>query len=158
MKKSLLLGIFLFSTFTLLFAQQTEVQKEKELIKKVIQSAYVDGLCNNFELDSIHKGIHPGFVLFGSGQGEILRKTTIHNWIEYAKMGKARGNKYTFQDEFTTIEYKFIDITGNTAVAKIDFFEGGKLKFVDYLSLLKFDTGWKIVSKTYHALPKEEKK
>ncbi len=158
MKKTLLFTILLFSSATLIMAQQNEVEKEKELIKNVIQSAYVDGLCNNLELDSINKGIHPGFVLFGTGQGNILRKTTIYNWIEYAKMGKDRGNKYTFQNEFTTIKYKFIDVTENAAVAKIDFFEGGKLKFIDYLSLLKFETGWKIVSKTYHALPKEEKK
>ena len=156
MKKTLLLTIFLFSSITFLMAQQNDVEKEKELIKNVIQSAYVDGLCNNFELDSIHKGIHPGFVLFGAGQGNILRKTTIHNWIEYAKMGKAKGNKYTFQDEFTTIKYKFIDVTGKAAVAKIDFYEGDELKFIDYLSLLKFETGWKIISKTYHALPKEK--
>ena len=156
MKKTLLFTIFLFSSITLLLAQQNNVEKEKELIKNVIQSAYVDGLCNNFELDSIHKGIHPGFVLFGSGQGNILRKTTIHNWIEYAKMGKAKGNKYTFQDEFTTIKYQFIDVTGKAAVAKIDFYEGEELKFVDYLSLLKFESGWRIVSKTYHALPQEK--
>ncbi|MDE5418389.1 nuclear transport factor 2 family protein [Labilibaculum sp. DW002] len=156
MKKTLLFTIFLFSSITLLLAQQNDVEKEKELIKNVIQSAYIDGLCNNFELDSIHEGIHPGFVLFGSGQGNILRKTTIHNWIEYAKMGKAKGNKYTFQNEFTTIKYQFIDVTGKAAVAKIDFYEGEELKFVDYLSLLKFESGWRIISKTYHALPQEK--
>jgi hypothetical protein len=43
MKKTTLLTIFLFSSFTILFAQD-EIQKEKDLIKKVIQSTYVDGL------------------------------------------------------------------------------------------------------------------
>ena len=128
------------------------------LIKEVIQNAYVDGLCNNTDEVAVDNGFHPGFVLLSPGQNGTLHKTPMYNWIQYAKMGKEKGNKYSFQNEHTTIKYKFVDVTGNVAVAKIDFYEGEVLKFVDYLSLYKFDDTWKIVSKIYHAIPQEGEK
>jgi Putative lumazine-binding len=45
---------------------------------------------------------------------------------------------------------------GTAATAKIEFYEGDELHFIDYLSLLKFDDGWKIVSKIAYAIPKEK--
>ena len=45
MKKLVLLAVCLFTSFAFLVAQEQDAQKEKGLIKEVIQSAYVDGLC-----------------------------------------------------------------------------------------------------------------
>jgi hypothetical protein len=75
------------------------------------------------------------------GRRNTMWKHPIYNWIESAKEG-IKEHKYSFQDEFTTIKYQFVDVTGNAAVAKIDFYEGDAKKFVDYLSLLKFEDGW----------------
>jgi hypothetical protein len=140
------------------YAQEQDILKEKELIKEVIQSAYVDGLCNNADEEAVYKGFHPGFYLLGIGPVNTIVQLPIYNWIEYAKKGKRSGLKYSFQNELTTIKFQFIDVSGTAAVAKIDFFEGDKLKFNDYLSLLKFKDGWKIVCKTYYAIPEESKK
>jgi len=137
-------------------AREQDTNAEKELIKKVIQSAYVDGLCNNADRVAVEKGFHPGFLLMGVGQGNSMWKHPIYNWIESAEAGKAKGNKYAFQNEFTTVKYQFIDVSGNAAVAKIDFYEGEVHKFVDYISLLKFKDGWKIISKTFHKLPEKK--
>ncbi len=71
-----------------------------------------------------------------------------------AKEGKAKGNKYSFQNELTTVKFLFIDVSGNAAVAKIEFLEGESLNYIDYLFLIKFDDGWKIVSKIAHPVPK----
>ena len=57
MGKIILLIVCIFSSFNL-FAQD-EIQKETELIKEVIQSAYVDGLCNNADIEAVNKGFHP---------------------------------------------------------------------------------------------------
>lgn len=155
MKRLILTTIFLFTVLASIMAQDQNIQKEQELIKKVIQEAYVDGLCNYADEAAVTKGFHPGFSLIGVGRGNTMWKNPIYNWIESAKAGK-KEHKYSFQDEFTTVEYQFIDVTGSAAVAKIDFYEGGIKKFVDYISLLKFEDGWKIVSKTFYALPKIE--
>lgn len=152
MKKLNLLMICLFSSFAILFAQNQEV--EKELIKQIIQNAYVDGLCNNADVAAINKGFHPDFTLLSVKKDNVMKKTLLSSWIKYAKKGKVKGLKYSFQNELTTIEFQFVDIIGTAAVAKIEFYEGEKMKFIDYLSLLKFEDGWKIVSKTYYAIPK----
>ena len=140
-------------------AQEQNIQKDKELIKQVIQKAYVDGLCNNADVTAINRGFHPEFTLLGVGKGNTMWKYPIYSWAESAIDGKKNKHKYSFQDEFTTIKFRFVDVTGNAAVAKIDFYEGNKKKFVDYLSLLKFEDGWKIVTKTFYKLPtKKDKK
>ena len=50
-----------------------------------------------------------------------------------------------------------LDITGGSAAAKIELSRDGKMIYTDYLSLLKFDDGWKIAAKVYYAHPKNEK-
>jgi hypothetical protein len=156
MKKLALLTVCLFLSFAFLAAQEQDIEKEKELIKEVIQSAYVDGLCNNADVEAVNLGFHPGFTLLGVGKGNTMWKNPIYNWIEYAKDGKEKGLQYSFQNELTTIKFQFIDISGTAAVAKIDFSEGDDLKYIDYLSLLKFEDGWKIVTKTFYSIPEEK--
>lgn len=54
-----------------------------------------------------------------------------------------------------------IDVSGNAAVGKI-ILDYPTIRFVDYMSLLKIDGEWKIVTKIFYAEPKakpvEEKK
>lgn len=156
MKKTILLSMVILLSFGALFAQD-EQAKEKELIKQVIQTAYVDGLCNNADEEAVAKGFHPGFDLLSTGKGNAMWKLPIYNWIEIAKGGEAKGNKYSFQNEHTTVKYLFIDVTGNIAIAKIEFYEGEDLNYIDYLSLMKFEDAWKIVSKIAHRVEKEDK-
>lgn len=156
MKKTILLSVIILLSFSALLAQDDQT-KEKELIKQVIQNAYVDGLCNNADEEAVNKGIHAGFELLYPRSGNTLWKLPIYNWMEIAKQGKEKGNKYSFQNEFTTVKFLFIDITGNVAVAKIEFYEGKELNFIDYLSLIKFEDGWKMVSKIAHRMEKVEK-
>lgn len=156
MKKTILLSMVILLSFSALFAQD-EQTKEKELIKQVIQNAYVDGLCNNADEEAVKNGFHPGFELLSAGKGNSMWKLPIYNWIEIAKGGEAKGNKYSFQNEHTTVKYLFIDVTGNIAIAKIEFYEGEDLNYIDYLSLMKFEDAWKIVSKIAHRVEKEDK-
>jgi hypothetical protein len=155
MRKVILLFIVILWSFCALFAQD-EQTKDKDLIKQVIQNAYVDGLCNNADEEAINKGFHLGFELLSAGKGNAMWKLPIYNWIDIAKEGKEKGNTYSFQNEHTTVKYLFIDISGNVAVAKIEFYEGKELKFIDYLSLIKFKDGWKIVSKIAHPIKRKQ--
>lgn len=154
MKKIILLSLFISLLFNPLLAQENQ---EQELIKNVIQNAYVDGLCNNADEDAIRKGFHPDFKLMGAGRDNKIWELPISNWIETAKKGKERGHKYSFQSEFTTVKFLSIDITGKVAITKIEFYEGTDLNYIDYLSLMKFEDGWKIVNKLFHRIPKEKK-
>jgi hypothetical protein len=48
-------------------------------------------------------------------------------------------------------EFALVDVTGNTAVARVELHRDGKHVFTDYLSLYKMPDGWKIVGKVFQA-------
>jgi hypothetical protein len=136
------------------FAVLAQNEQEQEAIKKVIQSAYVDGLQNKGPVADIEKGFHPGFELLGNKNNE-LTKFPIYSWIMYHRKKLAENPTPPAGDEIVTCKYPLIDITGNAAIAKIELSKGGALIFTDYLSLYKFEEGWQVVSKIYY---KHEKK
>ncbi|MEE4257089.1 MAG: nuclear transport factor 2 family protein [Bacteroidales bacterium] len=152
MKKTLSLILILLMG-TAVFAQK--VKEDKEAIKNVILTAYVDGLQNNGDLDATRAGFHPGFELL-IFRNNIMDKLPIYNWIKYKEMGKAKNPDPLPEDELTSCDFEFIDITGTAAIAKIHLSKGGKKIFTDYLSLYKFNEGWKIVSKIYYEIPHKE--
>ena len=43
-----------------------------------------------------------------------------------------------------------VDVTGDSASVKIELSKEGKKVYTDYLSLLRFESGWRIVAKVYH--------
>lgn len=133
---------------------QPESGKDQDQIKKVIQAAYIDGLQNRTNLDAIEEGFHPGFSLL-IYKGNMMDKLPIYNWAQYAKMKKEKNPDGPTEEEKVSCTFENIDITGTAAVAKIKFFIGKKHVYTDYLSLYKFDDGWKIVSKIYYKIPEE---
>jgi Putative lumazine-binding len=47
-------------------------------------------------------------------------------------------------------EFEILSVSGNAAVIKVSL-DYPKIKFTDYMSLLKLDGEWKIVNKSYHS-------
>lgn len=126
-------------------AQQTD---DKEAIKKVIQTGYVDGLQNYGDTEVTKNCFYPGFFITNyNPANNQINHTPIYNWIESVEKTKASGSVPARK---ITVEFDMIDVTGYTAMAKIRLLENGtKLLFTDYLLLYKFEQGWKIVQKTY---------
>jgi len=137
----------------LLFAGEEE---EKDEIKKVITSAYVNGLQNKGPVSDIEAGFHPGFELLGIRNNE-LTKWPIYSWIQYHENKLKDDPSPPKQDEVVTAKFPLIDIIGNAAIVKIELFKGDQQIFTDYLSLYKFDEGWKIVSKIYYRHENKQK-
>ncbi len=145
MKKTITLALLIILIITSVNAQDVE----KESIKKVIQSAYVDGLQNKGNVEDIQDGFHPGFNLLGVNQ-DMLTKFPIYSWIESFEKRKAKDPTPPTEEQIITCDYLLIDVTGNAAMAKIQLNRNGELLFTDYLQLYKFEEGWKIVSKIYY--------
>jgi len=144
--------LFLVSTigFTILAQTNNGNEADIELIKKVIQTAYVEGLQNEGDFAKIDKGFHPDFALLIPGKGNEMEKLTLTAWKEKIKANLASGKLPRKPEEKVSIKFLFVDITGNAAVAKFEFYVGNKLTFLDYQFLYKFEDGWKIVSKIYY--------
>jgi len=145
--KNIILSIILLATFGLT-AQNTD--SEKDAIKKVIQTAYVDGLQNEGDMAKIDSGIHSGFVLLGIGKDNEMWDYPIEKWKENTKKKLEKGVFPRTGDDKVSIKFLDVDVTGNAAVAKIEFYVGKEKKYVDYISLYKFDKGWMMVNKIYY--------
>ena len=143
MKKIALISLVLFVLSISFIKAQTN---EEEAIKNVIYKAYIEGLHNGGNLDETRKGFHPGFDLLILQNNQLV-KLPIYNWVETTE--KSRKDPATLQRPKTSVNFVSIDITGTAAVAKIELSREGKLIFTDYLSLYKFEEGWKIVGKIY---------
>jgi len=142
------------SLFCLIFAVgiiAQETDSEKESIKNVIISAYVEGIHNIGDLAKIDAGFHPGFDLLGVNKENSLTKFPIYTWKESVAKRIESGQLPRSEDKTITYNFPMIDITGTAAIAKIELFEGDKIIFTDYLSLYKIGDEWKIVSKIYHS-------
>ena len=147
MKNVTLITIFIFTVFTSLIAQDLNVQKEQELIKKVIKEAYVEGIFLQGNAELLKKGWHPecDIVIFENGG---ITKLPAKYWIDRLEK--------TPKPLDPSVTYNFVDVkvTGYAAIAIIEIFSGGKQIYTDYMCLYKFKDGWKIATKIYYAFPK----
>ena len=117
-------------------------------IKSLIEKSYVHGAFNELDPDAMEHGFHPDFAIF-SPDGEAIKKYPIADWVRRTAERKGSDEfdpaKNAWQHHFASV-----DVTGNAASVKIELSKDGKKVYTDYLSLLKFDSGWRIVAKVYH--------
>lgn len=134
----------------LLMTLSSSAQKtDEDAIKDVIQTAYVEGLQNEGNIEKIDSGIHPGFNLLGIGDGNEMWSLSIADW-KAKTVKRLEAGELPRKENLISIKFLSVDITGTAAVAKIEFFVGEKLTYVDYISLYKFEDGWKMVNKIYY--------
>jgi hypothetical protein len=119
---------------------------DEDAIKAVILSAYRDGLCNVGDVELVKKGFHPEFRLLGI-KDDALTVLPIADWMKMTEAKKAAGKFPPVT--LVAMEFPLIDVTGNAAVAKVKFMVGDRHVYTDYLSLFRFEAGWKIVNKIY---------
>lgn len=147
--KKLVIILALILSFTA-HAQNTE--KEKEAIKKVIQTSYVDGLQNEGDKAKIEAGFHEHFHLLGISKGDEMWHLNITDWKARQVKKKENGELPASEEKKVTVKFKSIDVTGTAAVAKLEFYIGEQLTYIDYISLYKFASGWKMVNKIFYKL------
>jgi len=157
MKRFLIISALFLIPVALLLAQEN-VDADKEAIQKVIQSAYVDGLQNTGDIELVEAGFHPAFQLIGIGKGNTLWSYPIYNWVDDVKRKKIEGKFPRKEEEKVTVKFPMIDVTGTAAVAKLEFYVGKTLTYIDYMSLYKFGDDWKIVNKIFYQIPEKKSK
>jgi hypothetical protein len=152
MKKQILTLLVLIGILIPVTAQKSD----QEMIKEVIQTAYIDGLVNTGNQEAIRSGFHPGFNLLGIGEGDRMWKRPIYDWAEAADMQRQKGELPRTGDDKVSVKFLNIDVEGTAAVAKVEFYTGNTLRYIDFLSLYKFESGWKIVGKIFYQIPEKK--
>ena len=142
MKKLFCTSVLTFIVYAFVYAQT----EDADAIKKVVTSAYIEGIQNNGKVEDIRSGFHPSFTMLRLMDNQI-NPYPIEEWIAAIEKRKKEGNVSAVRTEGKFIN---VDVTGNAATVKLELYREGKHTFTDYLVLYKFNEGWKIVSKTYY--------
>ena len=122
----------------------------KEEITKVIEASYIHGAFNEQNTEAMREGFHPIFKIHGVRDGE-LSTYPITDWVSNIDKRKAKPD---YKAETWEHRFPLIDVTGDAAIVKVELLRVDKGKkthvYTDYLSLLRFEDGWKITDKVYH--------
>ena len=120
-------------------------------VRAVVEASYIDGAFNDLDPDAMRAGFHPDFAIF-SADGEDIRRYPIDTWAEGVAKRKADPE---FDPAKNRWEHAFpmIEVTGGAAMVKVELSRNDELVYTDYLSLLRFDSGWRIVAKVYAKHP-----
>ena len=142
-------GILLFGLTTIAFTISEHHDSDAEkAVKALILKSYVNGAFNDLDPEAMRKGFHPDFAIF-SAKGEEIKKYPIAKWAAGTEKRK-NDPEFDPAKNMWTHNFASVDVTGGSAAVKIELSHDGKHTYTDYLSLLKFDSGWKIVAKVYH--------
>jgi hypothetical protein len=117
---------------------------DAEEIRDVIASAYIDGLHKNGNRADIRAGFHPSFVMKVLRDGEVS-DVTIEEWI-----GRLPAEGET-PDRVVTHTVPEVSIAGRAAVARVEVRFDDRPVFTDFMSLYRFDDGWRIVAKIFNS-------
>ena len=117
-------------------------------IKEVVDRAYVQGVHIDADPQKIRSGMHDSFVMFVRN-GDAVTALTRDAWIARIEASKAQAKPGAAKLE-TKAEIDVLGRAGDTAVARVKLFRDGKQIFTDYISLYRFDSGWKLVGKVFH--------
>jgi ketosteroid isomerase-like protein len=112
---------------------------EEAAVRQVVQQ-YLDGLKYN-DVERFKKAFWPDAKLFFVKRDGQLGQLTQTQWYEGFKESAGKEEK-------GDLRITALDITGNAASVKVEE-DYPNSKYIDYLSLLKFNGEWKIVNKIY---------
>ena len=117
-------------------------------IKEVVDRAYVHGVHIDADPEKMRSGMHDSFVMF-IRNGDAVTGLTRDAWIARIEASKAQAKPDAARPE-TKADIEVLDRSGDAAVVRVKLFRDGKQIFTDYISLYRFDSGWKLVGKVFH--------
>ena len=105
---------------------------------------YLEALHHG-DVDVLAKVFAPGSALHAASDGKATT-IALEPWLE-----RVRNRKSAHASGFESRNHVLsIEVESSMAMAKVTSAFPPK-SFVDYLSLVRTDEGWRIVAKTYHA-------
>src|SRR5687767_10375155 len=120
---------------------------ENAAIVAVVDSAYVHGVHIDNDPQLMRAGMHDSFVMFVQSDKGITQLTR-DAWIE--RLAASKPKDPNAPRPAIKADITVLDRSGKAAVAKVALFRDGKQIFTDYISLYRFDDGWKLVAKTFN--------
>ena len=124
----------------------------EQAIREVIERAYIEGIHLEQDEEKVRRGFHPEFRMLVRRGEEVL---PVDSGTFLARViDRRREDPAAFESELS-YEIEVLDRAETAAVARIDLSRSGVHQFTDYMLLYRFADGWKIVSKAFHAYPRD---
>ncbi|HEY6121847.1 MAG TPA: nuclear transport factor 2 family protein [Pyrinomonadaceae bacterium] len=143
MRTALLFSILILAAIVVFATKATQNNTDEAAVRETVEH-YLHGLKFN-DVEGLKKAFYPEAKLFFVKRDGQLGQLTQEQW--YKGFAASAG-----QEEKGDLQITAVDTTGNAAAVKVvEVYPNSK--YTDYLSLLKFDGGWKIVNKIYVAEP-----
>jgi hypothetical protein len=142
MTKKFLLFAFLVSVFGLTINAQTP---EKDAVRVPLEN-YIKGHATG-DGEYMRKAFHTEGNLIFIREGNFMTRS-------FADYISGFSGKPAADEANRKRSIEAIDVSGNAAVAKI-ILDYPTTRFVDYMSLLRINGEWKIVTKIFYAEPKK---
>lgn len=126
--------------------EEKHIKIEKQAIQKAILDFYHQGHAQ-YAPDLYEKILHPEwkFFLVEYEKLRVVDRAEFCSWYAPEKINP---------DLDWETEFYSIDITGNLASVKLRL-ENQKVRYIDYLNMMKLDGIWWIVHKLSHDFPKK---
>ncbi|CAI9686789.1 hypothetical protein EAVNVH72_03490 [Elizabethkingia anophelis] len=125
---------------------QQEIQNEKEELKSIVEQTFANGALNKLNINEMPRGFHSDFAILIAKENDLFR-LPLSDWMKVVE--EYKNNPEKVKSGVRNLDYtiEVLEITGNTAVVKTQFFRDKKLIITDYLSYIKYPNGWKAVAK-----------
>lgn len=125
------------------------IPTEEQTLKDLVEETFANGALNKLNAEAMRKGFHPDFAILIPKDDE-LNRLYLKDWITVVEQYK--NSEEEVNSGVRNLEYtiEVLEITGKTAVVKIQFFRNKEIVITDYLSYIKYPDGWKAVGKISH--------
>lgn len=122
------------------------IPTEEQTLKKLVEETFVNGALNKLNVEEMSRGFHSDFAILIAKENNLFR-LPLRDWMTVVK--EYKNNPQKVKSGIRTLDYtiEVLEITGNTAIVKTQFFRDTKLIITDYLSYIKYSEGWKAVAK-----------
>jgi len=132
------------SNTTMTFEQHSE-PPEVALVTACVTD-YFEGMYYR-DLAKLKRAFHESARLYGYRDGSFTMLPLV-DWLSRVSSRAIPAES----GELFEMSIESIDLTGDAGIVKVrDLYMG--LRFTDYLSIIKFDNHWKIVSKVFYHEP-----
>ena len=115
---------------------------DERAIARLIVDSYVNGVYVNRDEQAVLQGFHPDFVLHVN-RGNRITTESLTQWLQRLNLDGTKGNQ-TVDHEIVSI-----DVTGDSAVAKLLIFLDSRLVYTDYFGFYRFEGDWLFINKIF---------
>lgn len=120
--------------------------EDKKEIEQLIEKSFLNGALNRLNVADMQKGFHPDFAILIPQHNDLF-KLPLSLWMNAVEEYKSNPEKLKSKLRNVSYNLDIIGLVGKAAVAKVELFRDDVQISTDFISLLKFNDGWKAVAK-----------